>query len=127
MKTLVIAGTLLITALLAAPAPASANGFVSFGWNRPAFGYGCGRPSYWGAPPIWAGAYRPYTYPGFYYAPRPYGGAYVPRMERGAYVPRPYPGAYAPRTYPLFGAYPSYDRVPVPQRGYGGGSYYGYR
>jgi len=111
MKSLAIAGALLAAALLAAPTPASAGEFVSFGWNRPAFGYGCGRPSYWGAPPVWAGAYRPYSYPGYYYAPRPYAGAYVPRA------------------YPLFGPSRSWNRVPVPYGGggYGAGSYHRYR
>lgn len=122
MKTLAIAAALLAAVLLAAPAPASAGGFVSFGFGRPAgigrsFGYGWGRPSYWGAPPIWAGAYRPNVYPGYYYAPPPV-----------YYAPRPYYAYPVAPAYPLFGPYRSWSGVPVPGYGAGyGGSYYGYR
>jgi hypothetical protein len=77
MKRLAIAAALLVAVGLAVPT--AAFGWVSFGY-APRFGYGCGRPSYWGAPG-WAGAYRPYVYPGYdYHAPRPY------------YAPPPYYG-----------------------------------
>jgi hypothetical protein len=118
MRTLAIAAALLLAVLLAAAPPATAGGFV---WGRPGFtfGYGYGRPRYWGAP--WAGAYRPYVFPGYnyYYAPRPY---YPPPVY---YVPQPYYGggpywgdAYyrgAPCVGPYrsYRSYPHYDRVPL--------------
>jgi hypothetical protein len=92
MKTFAIAAALLIAVLLAAPSPATAGGYYRFRWGAPVYGYGCGRPSYWGAP-MWAGAYRPYVYPGYYYYPQPYyggGGYWGDAYYRGAPVDGPY-------------------------------------
>jgi len=112
MKRLAIAAAALLLAVgLAVPTAATAGGHVGFGWTAPRFGYGCGRPSYWGAP-AWAGAYRPYVYPGYaYYPPRPY---HAPPY----YAPPPYYGGGYYRGVYGYRSHRAWDSGPWVGRGY---------